>query len=126
MGSLEVLVIECTGERLKRELLVALTSALGSSTLRIVDVIFVHKDAEGRLTRYELRELSDNELVAREMLNQTRGLLSVIEVNTFGAGVSPDCSAVLMVIEHAWTARFHQTSSFCSALGSVREHVDER
>jgi hypothetical protein len=63
MGPLEVLVIECPGERLKGEILTALTSAVDSGALRIVDVPFVHKDARGNVTSSELAELQEHELM---------------------------------------------------------------
>jgi hypothetical protein len=63
VGPLEVLVIECPGDRFKGETLLVLTSAVDSGALRIIDVTFIHKDAKGRLTSYELAELEDHELV---------------------------------------------------------------
>jgi hypothetical protein len=108
MGPLEVLVIECPGDRLKGEILLALTSAVDSGALRIVDVTFIHKDALGNVTRYELAELDERELVAYDFVDETRGLLSVADVGTVGMRVSLNCSAVLMVVEHAWTTRLAQ------------------
>ena len=44
VGPLEVLVIECPGDRLKGEIMLAPTSAVDSGALRIIDVTFIHKD----------------------------------------------------------------------------------
>ena len=44
VDALEVLVIECPGERLDGGIMLALTSAVDSGALRIIDVTFVHKD----------------------------------------------------------------------------------
>ena len=86
-------------------ILLALTSAVDSGALRIIDVTFVHKDARGSVTSYELAELEEHELVAYDFVDETRGLLSVGDIGKIGARVSPDCSAVLMVVEHAWTTQ---------------------
>jgi hypothetical protein len=108
MGPLEVLVIECPGERLKSEILLALTSAVDSGALRIVDVTFVRKDAHCNVTTYELAELEEHELIDYDFVDETRGLLSVGDIGTIGARVSPGCSAMLMVVEHAWTTQLVQ------------------
>jgi hypothetical protein len=123
MGPLEVLVIECPGDRLKGEILVALTSAVDSRALRIVDVAFVRKDTGGKVTSYELAELQEHELVAYDFVDETRGLLSVGDIGRISARVSPDCTAVLMVVEHAWTAQLDQAVLAASGRIVVHERV---
>jgi hypothetical protein len=120
MGPLEVLVIECPGDRLKTEILPALTSAVDSGALRIVDVTFLHKDARGSVTRYELAELGEHELVAYDFVDETRGLLSVGDIGTIGERVLPGCSAVLMVVEPAWTRHLEQ--AVLAASGRIVAH----
>lgn len=108
MGLLEVLVIECPGDRFKGEILLGLASAIDSVALRIIDVTFVHKDTRGRLTSYELAELEEHELVPYDVVDETRGLLSVEDIAQVGEGVSPNSSAMLLVIEHTWTSQLEQ------------------
>jgi hypothetical protein len=71
-------------------------------------VTFVHKHVRGNLTSYEPAELEEYELVAYDSVGETRGLLSVGDVRRIGSRVSPDCSAVLIVVEQAWTAQLAQ------------------
>ena len=104
VGPLQVLVIECPGERLPGEIMLALTSAVDSGTLRIVDVTFIHKDRGGHVSSYELAELEEYELIDYDVVDETCGLLSVGDIASIGQRVSHDATAVLMVVEHAWTA----------------------
>jgi hypothetical protein len=120
MGPLEVLVIECPGDRLKSEILLALTSAVDGGALRIVDVAFVRKDARGKVSSYELAELQEHELVDYDFVDETRGLLSVGDISRISACISQDCTAVLMVVEHAWTAQLNQ--AVLAAKGRVVVH----
>src|SRR5262245_34602901 len=62
VGPLEVLVVECPGERVDSDVIQALSAAVDSGTLRIVDVTFLHKDAQGALMSYELAELEEHDL----------------------------------------------------------------
>jgi hypothetical protein len=121
VGPLEVLVIECPGDKLKSEIILALTSGVDGGSLRIIDVTFVHKDAQGNLSSYELGELEEHELVAYDVVDETRGLLSVGDIAKVGARVSPNSSAVLMVVEHAWTAHLEQ--AVLAANGRIVVHA---
>jgi hypothetical protein len=123
MSPLEVLVIECPGNRLKSEILEALTSAVDSGALRVVDVTFVRKDARGNVSRYELAELREYELIAYDFVDETRGLLSDGDIGKISARVSPDCSAVLMVVELAWTTQIAQAVVAANGRIVVHERV---
>jgi hypothetical protein len=109
VGPLEVLVIECPGERLNAQIVSALASAVEGGTLRIIDVTFVHKDGAGRLTAQELAELEEHELLAYDFVDETRGLLSADDIRGIGERISCASSAILMVVEHAWTGRLERT-----------------
>lgn len=123
MGPLEVLVIECPGQKVKSEIVTALASAVDSGTLRIIDVTFVHKDATGLVSGYELAEIEEYELAPYDIVDETRGLLSASDVRAIGEQITPDSSAILMVIEHAWTAEFEQTVATAECRIVLRERI---
>jgi len=108
VGPLEVLVIECPGDKVKSEIIQALTSAVDGGSLRVIDVTFVRKDSQGNVSSYELAELDEHELVAYDLVDETRGLLSAGDIARIGARVSPRSVAILMVVEHAWTTQLER------------------
>jgi hypothetical protein len=120
---LDVLVIECPGDRLKGEIMLALTSAVDSGTLRIIDVTFIHKDATGSMNSFELAELEEHELVAYDVVDETRGLLSVGDIARVGERVSADSSAILMVIEHTWRNDLELAVVAASGRIILHEHI---
>ena len=97
------------GRQVNAEIIAALTSAVDSGTLRIIDVTFVHKDGAGVVTTYELAELDEHELLAYDFVDETRGLLSADDIRAIGERISDESSAILTVIEHAWTGRIERT-----------------
>lgn len=123
MGPLEVLVIECPGERLRSEIILTLTSAVDGERLRIIDVTFVQTDALGNVNSYELAELDEHELMASDVVDETRGLPSVRDISTIAARVSPSSTAVLMVVEHAWTTQLEQAVLAADGRIVVHERV---
>ena len=72
------------GRQVNAEIIAALTSAVDSGTLRIIDVTFVHKDGAGVVTTYELAELDEHELLAYDFVDETRGLLSADDIRAIG------------------------------------------
>ena len=120
MGPLEVLVIECPGDTLRSEIILALASAVDGGHLRIIDVTFVRKDPQANISSYELAELDEHELVAYDVVDETRGLLSAGDITKIGAKVAPSSSAMLMVIEHAWTTQLEQ--AILAATGRIVVH----
>ena len=123
VGPLEVLVVECAGQSLKSEIILALTSAVDGGHLRIIDVTFVRKDAQANISSYELAELDEHELVAYDVVDETRGLISVGDIAKIGARIAPNSSAILMVIEHAWTTHLEQAALAANGRILVHERV---
>jgi len=120
VGPLEVLVIECPGDTLKSEIILALAPAVDCGHLRILDVTFIRSDPLGNISSYELAELDEQELVAYDVVDETRGLLSVRDIAKIGAKIAPNSSAILMVIEHAWTT--HLEKAVVAANGRLALH----
>jgi hypothetical protein len=87
VGPLEVLLIECPGDKVKGEIMLALPSAVDRGTLRLMDVTFLHKDSRGHVTSNELAELEEHELVAYDAVDETRGLVSIGDIAKIGERV---------------------------------------
>src|SRR4051794_38466027 len=102
MGPLDVVAIEFPGTRFKGELIRALTGAVATGALRIIDLTFVSKDASGAVATYELAELEEHEAVLFDNVDMTLGVLSVGDIQRISANLAAGSSAALMVIEHRW------------------------
>jgi hypothetical protein len=83
MGPVEYVVIGFPGNRFKGEIVPAVAELVDNDVIRIIDVAFIKKDADGNATMFEYDSL-DAEALA------------------------PDSSAALIVWEHRWAARVAQ------------------
>ena len=81
------------------------------------------QDPRGHLTSYELAELDEHESVPYDVVDEARGLLSVVDIANVGELVSLDSSAVLMVIEHAWTSHLEQAVRAANGRIVFRERI---
>src|SRR5262245_10583971 len=85
----------------------ALRDLMDAGTVRIVDVLFVNKAADGALTTSEVVELDDATLQAFDPLRgEGSGLLSAQDAEWLADHLEPGASAGLLLIEHTWATAF--------------------
>ena len=107
MGPVEYIVIEFPGNQFKGEIVPALRDLVASGTIRILDLVFVKKDADGKVEAIELAALSPEEAAAFDDLEgDVAGLLNEEDVQLVADELAPDSSAGLLVWENAWATRF--------------------
>ena len=122
-GALEVLAIELPGAHFKSEVLHSLAAAIDSGAIRIIDLTFLHKDAAGTVTSFELAEFDECEAALFDLVDETLGLLSVVDLEKIGALLARDSSAALIVLEHPWAADLDQAVFGASGRVVVRECI---
>jgi hypothetical protein len=102
-----------------------LAPAIENGAVRIVDVTFLHKDAAGAVTSYELAELGEVEAAQFDLVDETLGLLSVVDLEQIGALLTPDSSAALLVLEHPWAAELDRAVLGANGRVVVRESIPD-
>ena len=125
MGPLEVLVIEFPGTRFRGEVMQTLSTAIDTGAIRIIDVTFLNKDASGTVTSYELAELDEADAALFDLVDETRGVLSVVDLEKVGAKLAPASSAALVVIEHPWASELDQAVAQANGRVIVRECIPD-
>ncbi|HEX2513128.1 MAG TPA: DUF6325 family protein, partial [Chloroflexota bacterium] len=58
LGPVELLVIKFPGNEFKGEIAPALRELVENGTIRIIDLLFIRKDADGTVTANELMDLA--------------------------------------------------------------------
>jgi hypothetical protein len=108
-GPIELLAVRFPGNRFTGELTPALEELVESGTIRIIDLLFVSKDADGTVLIAELDELGDGVVTALEpFVSESSGLLSEDDAIHFASALEPNSSEALLVFENAWASRFAQ------------------
>lgn len=78
-------------------------SLVQSGTIRIIDLLFVSKDAEGSLRVLELTELADDIYEVWDVVVQdVEGMLTEEDALQLAADLPSDKSAVLVLFENIW------------------------
>ena len=102
----EYVIISFPGNRFSGEIMPALTELVESGTIRIVDLVFIKKDADGEVTAFELDALEESgELGLEELEGEAGELLSEQDLDLAAEILEPDSAAALLVWEQVWAER---------------------
>lgn len=105
LGPVEWIVIEFPGDALRGEIAAELRTLVDRGLVRIIDLLVVRKDSDGRLSLTELETLAAEQADPFEQLDgDVLGLLSEDDVARAGAELHPDSTALLVVWENRWAA----------------------
>jgi hypothetical protein len=107
LGPVEYIVVGFADGALAGAVAPALLDLVETGQVRVVDLVVVAKDAQGRVAITEMEELPAEAAGAFARLRCTvSGLLSEADLDDLGAELAPDSAAVVMLVEHLWAARF--------------------
>ncbi|MER6387310.1 DUF6325 family protein [Streptomyces sp. NPDC059382] len=105
MGPVDYLVIEFPGNRMTGEGFPLLVDLVDRGVIRILDLVFVRKDADGSVMAVELRDLGD-EVDLSVFEGASSGLLDQGDIDDAGVALEPGNSAGIIVYENTWAAPF--------------------
>jgi len=108
VGPVDLLIVEFPGNQFKGEIAPALRDLVTDGTVRVLDLLFVYKDADGEVGSVELAGLGpDLQPAFADLDGQLGGgLLDAEDVAQVGADLALNSSAALIVWENTWAARF--------------------
>jgi hypothetical protein len=109
MGPVEYVVIGFPGNRFKGEIVPALAELVDNDVVRIIDVAFIKKDADGNATMFEYDSLDDVLAFGfADVDGEAGAVLNDEDLELAAEALEPDSSAALIVWEHRWAARVAQ------------------
>ncbi|MBZ9598564.1 DUF6325 family protein [Streptomyces erythrochromogenes] len=106
MGPVDYLVVEFPGNRMTGEGLPLLVDLVDRGIIRILDLVFVRKDADGSVVALELKEAGGGEMDLTVFEGAASGLLGQDDIDEAGAALEAGNSAGILVYENVWAAPF--------------------
>ena len=108
-GPIEMLMIRFPGDQISGDLVPAMTELVNGGLVRIVDLLFIRKDAGGSVTVFELGDLSPD-LAGQyaPLLNDVTELLNEEDAYELAESLESGSSAGIMLFENVWATRFAQ------------------
>jgi hypothetical protein len=106
-GPIEFIEIVFPGNQFNGGIVPALRELVDSGVVRILDLIFVKKDAAGNVESFELSALAPEESAAfADLDGEIDNLLSTEDILFAGQSLENNSSAGLLVWENVWAAKF--------------------
>jgi hypothetical protein len=106
IGPVEYLIVAFPGNQFKGEIVPALAELVEAGTIRIIDLAFVMKDADGAVVAAEVGDLDSEVFKAFDALSpEGLGLLNEEDLAAAGEAFEPNSSAALLVWEDVWATK---------------------
>ncbi|MEJ8641286.1 DUF6325 family protein [Streptomyces sp. MS1.HAVA.3] len=107
MGPVDYLVVEFPGNRMTGEAFPLLVGLVDQGIVRILDMRFVEKDADGNVAGLEVTQLEDGSGLGLSVFEgASSGLLGQDDLEEAGHALEPGNSAAILVYENLWAAPF--------------------
>jgi hypothetical protein len=109
IGPVDYAIIVFPGNRFQGEIAPAIGDLVDAGTIRIIDIAFVGKDADGSAVAMELTELDADVQEGLEKLGiEVTGLFSDEDLMGAADALEPNSSAALLIWENVWARNVAQ------------------
>jgi hypothetical protein len=101
IGPVEYIVVGFPGNNFSGEIAPALADLIDSGTIRIIDLAFIGKDADGNILTFEFDQLDELAPFA-DLDGEVGGLIGPEDIEHAAEALEPNMSAALLVWEDRW------------------------
>jgi uncharacterized membrane protein len=109
IGPVDYLIVAFPGNEFRGEIAPALAELVEAGTIRIIDIAFVTKTAEGEVAALEVTELDPEVKKGLERAGvEVSGLFNEDDLAAAGEELEPNSSAALLVWENVWARKVAQ------------------
>ncbi len=108
-GPIDYLVLEFENEKLKGEIIPTLVELIENKTIRVIDLVLIQKDMEGKHGVAELQELDSETLAIYDPLHaEVTGLIQVEDIDAIAEKMDCGTTAAALLFENLWAIKFKE------------------
>ncbi|RZM77884.1 DUF6325 family protein [Leptolyngbya iicbica] len=128
LGPVEMLLVKFPGNQFTGEIVPALQELVDNNTVRILDLLFIKKDADGSLTIIEVDEVDEDEVYDAfdPLVPEVNGFLAESDAITLAQSLEPNSSAALLLFENVWATRFRDAIVNANGQVLLSERIPHR
>jgi hypothetical protein len=101
----DLVLLGFPGNKFTGDIAPALRDLVSSGTVRILDLVFITKDADGNVAGVELSDLGEAGAAFDDVDGEINELLTDEDIEAAGEELEPDASAALLMFENTWAGR---------------------
>ena len=108
-GPIDFIALEFPGNRFKGEILPDLFELVDKDIIRIIDLVIITKDQDGKVTVRELRELDPAHIEIFSPLNaEVNQMITKSDIDMVAEKLADNSTAGLLLIENLWAKKTQQ------------------
>lgn len=109
LGPVDYMIVAFPGNEFRDEIAPALADLVEAGTIRIIDLAFVAKSADGEIAALELTDIDPEVREGFENIGvEVNGLFNEDDLMAAGEELEPNSSATLLVWENVWAREVAQ------------------
>lgn len=105
LGPVEYIILGFPGNQFNGEIIPELSKLVDSGTIRVLDLVFLTKDADGNATVVEFEDHDDVALF-NQLEGEVGGFINEEDLEYAASDLEPNSSAALLVWEDVWATPF--------------------
>ncbi len=106
LGPIEVLMLRFPGNRFRGEIAPALANLVDSGIVRVIDLLFAIKDAEGEIDVLELTDMEGDLSVFAPATSDLADTLTEDDARVLSQSLPNNSSAAILLFENTWAKTF--------------------
>jgi hypothetical protein len=107
VGPIDVVIIGFPGNKFSGQITPAIMELVETGTIRVIDLLFVMKDADGVVLTIDAADLDPDTGPSFMAINVIQpGALGAEDADEIAEDLAPNTSALLIAFENAWAAKF--------------------
>ncbi len=108
-GPIDYLVLEFQNNRLKGEIIPAVLELIENKTIKVIDLVLIQKDNDGKHSVAELQELDPDTLAIYDPLQaEVTGLIQVEDIDAIAEKMDNGTTAAAFLFENLWAVKFKE------------------
>jgi uncharacterized membrane protein len=101
----DLVLLGFPGNQFTGDIAPALRDLVSSGTVRILDLVFISKDADSNVAGVELSDLGEAGAAFDDVDGEINELLTEEDIEAAGEELEPNSSAALLMFENTWAGR---------------------
>jgi hypothetical protein len=102
LGPIDYLAVEWPGRHVTGEGFRLLMDLVDRELVRVLDLLFVAKDANGKVSRVEVDDVEHSDALDERLWGLSSGLLDQSDIDQVAAVIGPGSLAGILVYENLW------------------------
>ena len=125
-GPIDFIALEFKSDQLKGEILPALLDLAENKIVRVMDLVVVQKDEDGKHEALELEQLDDEIIALFDPLKlEISGIVQVEDIDAIAQGMEDNTTAAILLFENLWAIKFKEAVHNANGRLLVQERIPE-